>query len=584
MTLRDRSTQDERAPAPARLATPSGSAPSRSWENLFALAPPARQRELLALAQNQGGLLHAHQIQAMPTRRPSLAALLSGQLDELEPLIPPVVEGIDPALDPRQREAVARALSTPDFCLIQGWPGTGKSRIIREIILQATARGERVLFLAASTAAIDQVLESINGNTDLLTLRCPTPGERPEDISPCLRRLSFTDQLRSFEDQTVRPARQTLAEAVGRQQARSREEAVWSQLHALAKQHQEIAAQQARLTERRAAVADAVATECEAAPESLSPFQLRWQQSSRRFNTETAQLETTLNALRSKAEEARSRQATAATELAKLQPLADAKKAGRWWSIAYWRAGAAIIGQIDALLRAVEAEKADVAQLDILVEEQAAALNRHRAAVRAELAQLRESEIASRQGSLGDEQSALDNEQRKLTEQWQSALALLCSDTLAPTEPTVAAVAAARAARDQACADETRKHHEARQWAEALEQALPGLPDRLRDGASVVAATTAAFLKDPHYGERAQNASPFDLLLIDEAETITDAELQAGARRAQALGARRPTRPRRSPSRAVALLSLGQYAAARIAAPQSLPTPMEPATLRRRSA
>ena len=71
---------------------------------------------------------------------------------------------VDGDLDENQREAVARAVFTPDLCLIRGLPGTGKSRVVSEIVLQAAARGERVLLLAPTPAALDRVLERVGGN------------------------------------------------------------------------------------------------------------------------------------------------------------------------------------------------------------------------------------------------------------------------------------------------------------------------------------------------------------------------------------------------------------------------------------
>src|SRR5262249_60787522 len=84
-----------------------------------------------------------------------LAALLAGQIDDLEPVPTDLVEVFDSALDETQREAVARALHTPDLCLIQGLPGTGKSRVVAELVTQAAARGERILLLAPTAVAVD---------------------------------------------------------------------------------------------------------------------------------------------------------------------------------------------------------------------------------------------------------------------------------------------------------------------------------------------------------------------------------------------------------------------------------------------
>src|SRR5207249_8938327 len=76
-----------------------------------------------------------------------------------------------PELDPQQRAAVAAALRTPDLVLVQGQPGTGKSRVAAEVIAQAAGRRERVLLVAASGAALDRTLELLGERPGVYPLR-----------------------------------------------------------------------------------------------------------------------------------------------------------------------------------------------------------------------------------------------------------------------------------------------------------------------------------------------------------------------------------------------------------------------------
>src|SRR5262249_25624609 len=91
---------------------------------------------------------------------------------------------VDSELDPGQRHAVIRAVQTPDVALIGGGPGTGKSRVIAEIVRQAVSRGQRVLLTAPTTSALDVVLERLGGDRDVVALRCLGRGEMPESLSP----------------------------------------------------------------------------------------------------------------------------------------------------------------------------------------------------------------------------------------------------------------------------------------------------------------------------------------------------------------------------------------------------------------
>lgn len=67
----------------------------------------------------------------------------------------------DTSLDAAQNEAVQHALGTIPFALVHGPPGTGKTRCLVEIIRQMVARGERVLAVAPSNVAVDNLVERL---------------------------------------------------------------------------------------------------------------------------------------------------------------------------------------------------------------------------------------------------------------------------------------------------------------------------------------------------------------------------------------------------------------------------------------
>ena len=60
-----------------------------------------------------------------------------------------------------QREFVIKALSTPDFAILEGPPGSGKTTAICEFILQAIKRNKRILLCASTHVAVDNVLERL---------------------------------------------------------------------------------------------------------------------------------------------------------------------------------------------------------------------------------------------------------------------------------------------------------------------------------------------------------------------------------------------------------------------------------------
>src|SRR5262245_51156303 len=182
------------------------------WEDVFRNASPSQQQELLSLAGRQG-VLYAHQLPApsggvsTDRQRQLLTRLLNGHAGELEPVRTSPVAVLDTDLDPVQREAVARALQTPDLALLQGLPGTGKSRVVAEILTQAAAAGERVLFLAPHAAALDRVLELVSDREVVCPIRCQGRDEAPATLPPASRAMTLSERSRRLREHTLPWAR-----------------------------------------------------------------------------------------------------------------------------------------------------------------------------------------------------------------------------------------------------------------------------------------------------------------------------------------------------------------------------------------
>lgn len=60
-----------------------------------------------------------------------------------------------------QREFVRRALATPDFAILEGPPGSGKTTAICELIAQLAKQKKRVMLVASTHVAVDNVLERL---------------------------------------------------------------------------------------------------------------------------------------------------------------------------------------------------------------------------------------------------------------------------------------------------------------------------------------------------------------------------------------------------------------------------------------
>jgi superfamily I DNA and/or RNA helicase len=108
-----------------------------------------RQRQLAALgvAKDSRGRLGLLRSVLMGERKPGFSEM-------------PEVEFLT-ALNPSQQAAVRFALSAQDLAIIHGPPGTGKTTTVVELIIQAVARGEKVLAVAPSNTGVDNLLERL---------------------------------------------------------------------------------------------------------------------------------------------------------------------------------------------------------------------------------------------------------------------------------------------------------------------------------------------------------------------------------------------------------------------------------------
>lgn len=71
----------------------------------------------------------------------------------------------------RQLQARELALKTPDIALIQGPPGTGKTTVICDIIEELVKAGKRILLVAPTHVALDNVLERVGTRPGVTAIR-----------------------------------------------------------------------------------------------------------------------------------------------------------------------------------------------------------------------------------------------------------------------------------------------------------------------------------------------------------------------------------------------------------------------------
>jgi hypothetical protein len=502
-----------------------------SWENLYPHLAPAQQHDLLALAERQG-LLYAAQLPHAPGtngcgERPRL--VLSRLTSDLPPLCPAPIDLIDAELDAAQREAVARALGTPDLCLIAGLPGTGKSRVVAEIVTQAARRGERVLLLSALPSAVDRVLEQVAARDAVLAVRCLGSDERAESLAPVVQQLVFRERARQLGVQAVQQAGQQVKRCEQRVGRRREDEPKLARCRELAETARQLESQQAALSEQRSRLSDEVKREADAGPTgelatALDACAETWRATLARLADATSALEAR-RAARQKERDGLQ------VQIDEVRPFAEAKQQGRWWTSTWWRASFA--GNAAQRLTELEGQRQqidnDLSAAETEARQHAADLARAEDEHRTACAKAVAAETTRREARLDEQWEALERDHALLCEKWQMLLRELDADTPAPASLAVADVEASQARYRQHLEADEQEAAFARHWAGGITALHDSLPQRLATHANLVAATTTALGHDEHF----RQAPVFDLLVLEQSHLVTESEFLQVASRAR---------------------------------------------------
>lgn len=509
-----------------------------SWEEWFHHASPQQRASALGLAQQQG-LLYPSQLPAISngvhpaatvaetdlSRR--LSSVLSGKADTLPRPNLEALTYFDADLDDLQKQAVVRAIGTPDFFLLQGLPGTGKSRVLTEIILQAAARGRRVLFLATHAASLDVVLERLVGKPEVFALRHLDVAEKPESLPAWLRGFTFEDQKHSFLERTLSGARGNHEKALAACRRQSDVESAWPELRACVERGDGLQQGRNQVQSQLDGLRELVVRE---ANTKGRPLAVKLAERLQPSLDSIAALKTELEQCHHAVGECEANATSLATRVATLEPAYRAKKEGRFWTPAFWASlfNGSIIHEMETLLAqksAAESEGHAVSEQIKLAE-----VRRKQQIDAFEQAQeeLIEQEIDARRQTLLQQQQSLAVEQCQLDEQW---LAWCRSLEIRPAARTSAAIDVAHQAWLDAKRQVEQQCQFAQQWAAFVEQAGPQLTTRLPSLANLLALPLSRWQADAKVREAIE--TPVDLLILEDAETLTDADLLKLSRHAQ---------------------------------------------------
>jgi hypothetical protein len=484
----------------------------------FPLLSSSQQTTLLELASAQG-YLSAGQIpehaSTTDRARQFIAESMHGSVRKLLGTCQfEAVSIIDAALDGWQRDAVTRAIGTPDICLIQGGPGTGKSRVVAEIVRQAVRRGQRVLLTAPHAAALDVVLERLADDEMVFSLRCLSRDEQPERLSPSSAARTFDAHRTRLTESATARARQTLDELAA-QLARGRSELpALEQLHGLCEKRKELESQFGQACQ---------------APSESDPF-------ARDLAEAQAQHEIHLHQI----EES---ERTAAAELQSIQKqIVDLESAWAANQQAATHRGwlsklLHISGSRDSVaeqLHRAEVEELRLTEGKCKLKVEQAAIERQQIVQKWEAERQRrlDEQSAQRQSECESRRAELAGELTQIKTDIDRLLADYSANHSLPADADPESVCRIAESRRQAISQLEREEAFARRWLDLLTEQGRQLPSRLLRLVNFVAAPVGALTNDDTIAELTRS-SRFDLLIVDETDRLSEAELHAAMRRAR---------------------------------------------------
>jgi hypothetical protein len=498
---------------------------------------PSQQQQLLALAERHGlvPVGTAGRLASPPSDDGAARAVLSRIFEVTLPTAPYAtpIDPIDRALDHLQLDAVARALQTPDLFLLQGSPGTGKKRVIGEVIHQLIRQGGRVLLLGPS-AAVDALLARLQSSDGLIALRCLGADESAAELPGPVAGLTIEHQENALADRLRSRAAENRTAVEHRLTALQELHAHWPELMQHATRHGELTARLDRVRDRLDRVADEVRQEADTLTNS-SNFVTAVQTLTREQTTLIATLETEAIEVQKRRAEAERSLSESQSRLNALRPLVEARQTGRWWTGVYWRARfdkgltAKITEQESACAQTQQAlEKLTRRETELAAERQ-----RIESLQRERRTQLLDDEATRRTVDLLTQQAAIAADLAGIRRAMQPLLerAAAAGITLAP-EPTLDDLRQAEAGSSDRLRNAEEEASFARNWESFARIEAEQLARRFRGMVNLVAGPLTSLTSDPFFADSTAANTGLDLLILLDAHLIGEEEFLSAAQRA----------------------------------------------------
>lgn len=142
---------------------------------------------------------------------PNLGKLLTGELRNVgEPTFAKISSFFDASLDSAKKEIVSRCGAAGDLIIVHGPPGTGKTKLIVELVRQTlhTSRDARILLVSQTHVALDNALERLL--TVVPDLACVRIGSGSKEIDPRVEQCTVANRGNALRRKVEVSAREFL--------------------------------------------------------------------------------------------------------------------------------------------------------------------------------------------------------------------------------------------------------------------------------------------------------------------------------------------------------------------------------------
>ncbi len=534
MTLRQ-----SQAPGASTLTAPTSNGidggtdrvTSFSWEDWFRHATLQQRAEALGLAKKQG-LVYPYQLSALTNGTkssengkatesglaPWFSRLFAGKPDLQAIPKRESFQTFDKDLDAVQAEAVARALVTPDVFLLNGPVGTGKSRVVTEILAQAAARGWRSLFLARHAESLDVTLEPLSARADLFLLRYLDADEKSDRLAPCLRSQTSDEQKKAFRERLIAGAEVSKDAAESACRAFHQQETAWAALANALGRITEASGQLQSACSELAHVGEYVARDIESASGTVAA---EIATAAVLHAGDIKGIDAELQSVTDVKTKLTAELHVVLARIAIIEPAFRAKTSVQVWSLSFWANlfNSNVVVEMESLTQrkaALETQHDGVARDAATLESRKSdSVRQFEAARQNRVAE----EIAGRTKVLSDRIASTTIAVTDAESAWDSCVTQLRRRI----ERSDEAIAQSRRVWDQQRHVADQQCRFALQWTRFVEGAADSLAEKLPGFANLIAVTFGRWHADLKFHEAF--TSPIDLLVIEDAEHLTEAEV-----------------------------------------------------------